>query len=117
MSKFKVGDKVRLVSPDLGEFIKGELGTVAMNMGNMGVILVEREKSGEVFAVAPKHLEPAIEQPQKTLRDEFAMAALQGLLSDSDFDPSPEEAAIASYRLADAMLEERNKSTNKEEIK
>jgi hypothetical protein len=53
--------------------------------------------------------EPAVEPP-KTLRDEFAMAALQGMLANSNTsfaDNSPTRIAAASYDLADAMLEAR----------
>ena len=47
----------------------------------------------------------------KTLRDEFAMAALQGETSRTgfkDYDgPGPVEMAVACYKLADAMMEAR----------
>jgi hypothetical protein len=51
----------------------------------------------------------------KTLRDEFAMAALQGLLylvahKGHDVARSHEGAAQEAYRLADAMLAERARS-------
>lgn len=44
-----------------------------------------------------------------TLRDYFAAKAMQGMLADKDFDPSLEELAKTSYRVADAMLSERGK--------
>jgi hypothetical protein len=46
---------------------------------------------------------------EKRLRDEFAMAALQGLYSDQSVIGTPEEIAMACYRAADAMLESRKK--------
>ncbi len=42
------------------------------------------------------------------LRDEFAMAALTGLLAANvDYDRQPEQAAKRAYTLADAMLKQR----------
>lgn len=51
-------------------------------------------------------------QAPKDLRDEFAMAALAGMLSNKDrvgHFAKFESAAIESYRWADAMLAARNK--------
>jgi len=45
---------------------------------------------------------------QKTLRDEFAMAALTGVLA-SDVRDSRENFAAKCYKMADAMLEARKK--------
>lgn len=48
---------------------------------------------------------------QKTLRDEFAMAALQGYLhaypDTVEYSESSKEMATKFYRMADAMLEAR----------
>lgn len=44
--------------------------------------------------------------PVTPLRDQFAMAALTGLLGDVS-DYTREEIAIAAYRMADAMLKYR----------
>lgn len=47
---------------------------------------------------------------RKTLRDEFAMAALQGLLACSDWQPPTTEAGAGhAYEWADAMMRERAK--------
>lgn len=49
---------------------------------------------------------------QKTLRDEFAMAALSTLRNEGNLDITPNQAdrvAVFSYAIADAMLNERNK--------
>lgn len=43
-----------------------------------------------------------------TLRDAFAIAALQGLLSNSDIKDTVDNFAVGAYKLADAMLEARN---------
>lgn len=52
------------------------------------------------------------DQPRKTLRDEFAMAALQGMLANSDNPPDTltrREWAEEAYLYADCMMEERKK--------
>lgn len=53
---------------------------------------------------------------QKTLRDEFAMAALTGLMSEDIYTvaiktgkPIPDFCASMAYEIADAMLKQRNK--------
>lgn len=50
------------------------------------------------------YFETAPERP--TLRDQFAMAALTGLLGFGD-DLDPYDAASLSYTIADAMMKER----------
>ena len=47
--------------------------------------------------------------PGLTVRDYFAAKAMQGMLSDADYDPPPQELAMRSYAAADAMLAEREK--------
>ena len=50
----------------------------------------------------------------RTLRDEFAMAAMAGMHA-ADTDISKRECATAAYQMADAMMKERLKhSTAKE---
>jgi hypothetical protein len=46
-------------------------------------------------------------QMEKTLRDEFAMAAMNALIVSKDFDA--DDLAKAAYRRADAMMKERSK--------
>lgn len=46
---------------------------------------------------------------QKTLRDEFAMAALTGLIANPQNMNALKQNAEAAYRYADAMLEARKK--------
>lgn len=47
-------------------------------------------------------------EPIKTLRDEFAMSALSGLLARTDYEKfDPDEWANQAYKIADAMLEAR----------
>jgi hypothetical protein len=46
----------------------------------------------------------------KTLRDEFAKAAMQGMLGHSDYvEFRPAQMAVEAYRQADAMMEARKK--------
>ena len=45
----------------------------------------------------------------KTLRDEFAAQALAGFIEQEMLTPTNEQVAEACYKLADAMLKERNK--------
>jgi hypothetical protein len=49
----------------------------------------------------------------KTLRDEFAMAAMAGMHA-ADTDISKRECATAAYQMADAMMEERQKHLSAE---
>jgi hypothetical protein len=46
---------------------------------------------------------------ENRLRDEFAMAALQGLYANPNVMGSPDEIAIACYRAAGAMMEVRKR--------
>ena len=46
----------------------------------------------------------------KTLRDEMAIAALQGILADKGSEREPQYVAEDAYKMADAMLKERNKN-------
>ena len=43
-----------------------------------------------------------------TLRDYFAAKALQGMLADSNLQAEYSEFALRAYRIADAMIKERN---------
>lgn len=67
--------------------------------------LADRIKRGEKWMVG----QTDAPHPPKTLRDEFAMAAMQGLLSNPTFDAKPEDVADIAYDHADAMLRERMK--------
>ena len=49
----------------------------------------------------------------KTLRDEFAMAAMAGMHA-ADTDISKGECATAAYQMADIMMEERKKHLSAE---
>ena len=50
-----------------------------------------------------------LKEAQPTLRDQFAMAALTGILSNSSVQRQPSwELAFDSFLLADAMMDARN---------
>lgn len=55
----------------------------------------------------------AILQREVTLRDQFAMAAMEGLISQSKgtaYDSSKSDGARWAYEIADAMLAERERA-------
>ena len=54
----------------------------------------------------PQSVQFTVREPRATLRDQFAMAALTGLLSDPT-SSGPEGCATAAYLYADAMMERR----------
>ena len=62
------------------------------------------------FEVDPKKIQAFPDEYNEgmTLRDYFAAKAMQGFISDEEFE-SPEWCAEFSYRMADAMLEARSK--------
>jgi hypothetical protein len=53
------------------------------------------------------NLKRQLEEQRKTLRDEFAMAALTGFLSHPDAGFNVESSAQVAFQYADAMLEAR----------
>ena len=55
------------------------------------------------------HLERTLKLERQSLRDQFAKAAMIGLLSNSAGDFQDDEIADAAYRIADAMMKERLK--------
>lgn len=61
-----------------------------------------------VYDLWYRHPNPLEPKAEKTLRDEFAMAALAGLLSGGTQWDSAAKAAEAAYTAADAMLEARD---------
>ena len=50
-------------------------------------------------------MKPTVTVTEKTLRDEFAIAALTGLLADSETDEDPEVLCDAAWNYANLMLE------------
>ena len=51
----------------------------------------------------------SVHAPGMTLRDYFAAAALQGLLTKKEFSGTPEEYATVAFAYAGAMLKEHSK--------
>ncbi len=81
--------------------------------------VIGKEIDTPQFFAVPITGQEAKQEPRKTLRDEFAMAALSGLnlqlLAEAAFklDKGPETfkiAAISAYQFADAMLAARNQT-------
>lgn len=55
------------------------------------------------------HFDLADNEHGMTLRDYFAAKAMQGLLSNRNAEAAIDEFAAKSYRMADAMIKERQK--------
>jgi hypothetical protein len=82
-----------------------------------GMVRVIFDNDGEPGLVEPSEIAHVTQRPQssRTIRDEFAMAAPTGFLSDSQVKPSGSEShakfiadvAEAAYQDADAMMEAR----------
>ncbi len=76
--------------------------------------IIERALSGQAFTSeeAEQAME-AVEALRPTLRDTFAVAALQGLLANpganAAYHGNVRHAVVDAYQLADAMLAERAK--------
>lgn len=57
----------------------------------------------------PVWTDKAIFNQGMDLRDYFAAKAMNGMLADPTHDPYPEEAAKWAYKIADAMMEARER--------
>jgi len=55
-----------------------------------------------------KHLERCLRESHMTMRDQFAMSAMSGLLSNCGGEFTDCEVADAAYRLADVMVNARS---------
>ena len=73
-----------------------------------GGLCIIDDESGEDLIAEYTEPDSVPFAPEKTLRDEFAMAALTGMLADSTLCGVPsKDLADISYLLADAMLAQR----------
>jgi hypothetical protein len=91
------------------------------NMDRQALEIIENEHRNHIVEATKLELleesirshRPKIEvmEPMRTLRDEFAMAALNGSLANSRFDTdfTMRQVAKACYVTADAMMEARKK--------
>lgn len=66
-------------------------------------------RSKEVIAKSARSMEEAMEKEEERLRDEFAKAALQGPLADSEYGLGSVGMANRCYDIADAMMQERSR--------
>lgn len=74
---------------------------------------IEEAKRISADAMLKKHIEKTgnIAQTNLTVRDYFATKAMQGICAAGpSFDWTDQRIAIDAYKLADAMLTERNKN-------
>lgn len=84
-----------------------EMAMIAMDTWKDTDVLKARKMCKEALE------QPAQEQILKSLRDEFAMAALQGMISTAGapclggLDGFEKHAAKAAYKMADAMIKTR----------
>lgn len=75
-----------------------------------------RRQAEKIHAAKVKNAATKISAPIKTLRDEFAMAALTGICSNPEWSNRIGETfAHAAYELADEMLAERLVSTDNQD--
>ena len=81
--------------------------------GQMSEAQWEKHKQDDRFMswlfranITPRDEVQSVQHPVKTLRDEFAMAALATIYAEID---NMEYMAVEAYRLADAMMKERAK--------
>jgi len=128
---FKVGDRVRVDTPEADfmcreESYLGDVGTVTGAYQEGCDVKIER--NGERWSFSNKELtlvEPEISGRElPTLRDQFAMAALTGLIANSECARNGMEPTISylannqdgswlaktSYVIADAMMIERERA-------
>ena len=77
----------------------GEPGELGMTLRQYAAIKLKVPDSGTDWLD---------EMINKSLLDDFAAKAMQGLLSDSEVLGTPEEFAIRAFNMADAMIQARN---------
>lgn len=113
MGKFKVGDRVRVVAPDVDRVRPDYIGMEAV------VDEVYEDGSGygayfgkESWGLREEEIEFANIAPETiTLRDQFAMAALTSLAPNSVHTAEGFAiTAVKAYGFADAMLAERERA-------
>jgi len=84
-----------------------DYGLFATGNFNMEDRIKEMEMRSEIFKSKMMAEIEKARQPTKTLRDEFAMAALSGIEFNYEMWGEPKERAEKAYALADAMMEAR----------
>lgn len=110
MAKFKVGDRVR--SLDSGYAICGQVGVITSVRDDGRGYHVEfaPNKTGALFHHQHELERESASAPETiTLREQFAMAALTGLISDPGTKYNADHLAKNAYDIADAMLAERER--------
>lgn len=117
MGKFKVGDRVRVGVEDadgramrgfVAAGISGVVSQVFTDESGCGVYL-DSDKDNE-WGFSLNELATVADAESPTLRDQFAMAALTGLVSQSNgtaFSSDKESGATWAYDMAQAMMKAR----------
>ena len=119
MGKFKVGDRVRFIAPGYNDAQKVGHEATVVGLDGDGDAIVDTDKDGESVGWTDANLEvilrpSGISTPPEilTLRDQFAMAALTGLLAQSvgtGYGSDKFDGAKWAYEMADAMFAERER--------
>ena len=78
-------------------------------LADAGRGFMAKHRSAQEIEIAELKNALAMAQQKKTLRDEFAMAALTGMLAGSPNDGSWQHFVEVAYKFADAMMQERMK--------
>ena len=77
-------------------------------LADAGRGFMHKHRSAQEIEIADLKHQLAMARQKKTLRDEFAMAALTGLIADPT-GPNYSDVPEKAYRFADAMMKERMK--------
>lgn len=108
MGKFKVGDRVRFLWDGYPHQPAGFEDTVRA-LDELGRAIASTDPADDDYGWPDGSLELASSSPEPssavTLRDQFAMAALTGLVSRGDVGVNP--ISVKAYKYADAMIEAR----------
>lgn len=69
----------------------------------------DKDDGGPAFPTVDANRGDEVGTPGMTLRDYFAAKAMQGLLSDTEFDVGATSTAQIAFAIADAMIAESKK--------
>jgi len=118
MAKFKKGDRVVLLSDTYSDIRYGEKGTVDQNNSSWPMV---KWDNGYDIGIKEQDMRILIEEKKPeplSRRDQFAMAAMQGLLANSDWMSTFNDekylfndsvAANVAVQYADALIQELDK--------
>lgn len=115
MGKFRVGDRVRFICGGYNDLQKVGCEATVIALDDDGDPIVDTDKEGETVGWGYDSVELLARSNALTLLDQFAMAALTGLLSDSNvtlndgetLESFASDTAAAAYEYAQAMMRAR----------